>query len=412
LGKSVACVQLFLSTNLFAGNKNFRRQHIRDNLMIKQTYFAIRRIILGILSIVLFRLRLKPFLPETVKTIFLFADYRIGDTILAMSAIRALKKRFPSASVTAMVKENCAALWRLVPEVNKVCDFRRTDSYIKKLGKAIGLRKSKFDLAIDLTIDHTMLGVLAVWLSGAKFRIGYDIEGRGLLFNRPIARRLRTMHFMEEIADLVRAAGAEPTDPTPRFTPSADARTKAQALLIDSGVNPRAIVGIHAGGTYPTQRWLVERFAAVADRLIEQHDMHILLFGNGAEEKKLLDTLTSHMKLKPLQIVDQPIDVIAAAIQQCRAMVCNNSGLLHLSAAVGVPTVSFMGPTVAHRWWPAGQGHIVLRKNIPCIGCNSGRCLIKTFDCMKLITVDEVMENVIKILKQNSDSGSPDFTSG
>jgi len=79
---------------------------------------------------------------------------------------------------------------------------------------------------------------------------------------------------------------------------------------------------------------------------------------------------------------------VMAALNRCNLLLCNNSGPLHVASALGVPTVSTMGPTIPHLWWPIGGIHTVLRKDLPCSPCQRGRC--KWHDCMKLITVDEI----------------------
>jgi heptosyltransferase II len=392
----------FISAISKPRNRHIRITRASARFMIKQIYFTIRSMVLGAMTLLFIRLRARSLFPESVRSVLLFADSRVGDSVLALPALLAIKKRYPNAGIYALVKNTGREIWRMSGCVDEISTFKARDWYAKKLALAMGLRKKRFDLALDLTCDHTMLGAISLWLSGARYRIGYDIEGRGLLFNKPVVRRLRTMHITEEIMDLARAAGAETADPVPRISPPPGAIEKSREMLAINHAGSKAFVGIHAGGTYFTQRWPAKRFSAVADRLAEEQDVRIVLFGSGSDEKALLADLGDRMKFKPIIFLDQPLDVTAAAIMQCRLMICNNSGLLHLAAATGVPTVSFMGPTLAHRWWPVGPDHTVIRKNLPCIGCNSGRCRIKTFDCMNLIAVDEVIDIVEKVLANNA----------
>ena len=102
------------------------------------------------------------------------------------------------------------------------------------------------------------------------------------------------------------------------------------------------------------------------------------------------------MKKTPVVFLNFPVRNLLALIQHCRLLVCNNSGPLHLATALGTPTVSLMGPTLPDRWWPRGEGHLVIRKDLPCMPCNEGFCRIKTLDCMNQITVEEVLDAVGK----------------
>ena len=103
---------------------------------------------------------------------------------------------------------------------------------------------------------------------------------------------------------------------------------------------------------------------------------------------------------RSVAVIDQPINVWAALLQRMDILICNNSGPMHIAAAVGTPTISFMGPTQYPRWKPWGEGHIIVRKNIPCIGCNNGFCRIKTHECMQRIEVSEVMQHLEQAWKK------------
>jgi len=122
--------------------------------------------------------------------------------------------------------------------------------------------------------------------------------------------------------------------------------------------------------------------------------LDILIFG-GPREKGFVDQITSMINGEVMTYVGGNLRRFVALVDSCCMLICNNSGPLHVAVALGVPTISFMGPTNKDRWMPIGNIHKVLRiDNLPCIGCNLGYCKIKTYDCMRLITPSMVLEAV------------------
>jgi len=112
----------------------------------------------------------------------------------------------------------------------------------------------------------------------------------------------------------------------------------------------------------------------------------------GPKEEKLIEEIKASMTRPPITAIDQSLGNLLALIQACRLLICNNSGPLHMATAVGTATVSTMGPTIPERWRPQGDEHQVIRKELPCMPCNEGYCRLKTLDCMKSITVEDMLE--------------------
>jgi heptosyltransferase-2 len=123
----------------------------------------------------------------------------------------------------------------------------------------------------------------------------------------------------------------------------------------------------------------------------------VILFGGPADEG-LVQRIQSRMSGTTLKVVTPDIRWFAALLSNCRLLVCNNSGPLHVASALGIPTVSFMGPTVKELWSPLGEKHTVLRiDGLACIGCNRGICPTGSRDCMRLITPEMAAEAALGI---------------
>lgn len=272
-----------------------------------------------------------------------------------------------------------------------------------KIGLVKSLRIDSFDLAVDLTCDYTLLPALWTYLSGAKYRVGYDIYGRGFLFNKAVKHGRKHIHAIDEILNIVRSIGLDTQDKQPRISVTYKAKEIVRQFLSQMDIDDdNLLVGIHPGGHYPTQRWLEKRFAAVADRIMDKYKAARLVLIGSWQDEEVIRRIEQNMKNEPIVFLSQSLKGLLALIQRCQLLIGNNSGPLHMATAVDTPTVSTMGPTIPERWRPYGENHIVIRKDLPCSPCNSGYCRLKTHDCMKLITVEEVFEaadtQLLKIL--------------
>lgn len=361
---------------------------------IKRLYLALRSFKFFFFSALTSFMRRKQFNKESTRSVFVISLKRVGDAVLSIPAFRAIKENLPKSQVTVFADSYIKDILDRISYIDSVVPYSKRSIFLKKAKLVRKLSYNSFDLAVDLTCDYTFEGALWTWLSRAKYRVGYNIWKRGFLFNLPVKHEKGPVHAIDEISDIVKSIGLETKDKTLKINPSNEARDTVKKFLREKGVKDRGlIIGIHPGGYYPTQRWLSERFAEVADHLAEKHSAHIVLIG-GSNEEGIINQIKIHMTHPSIVFLNQPLGDLLALLQSCHLLICNNSGPLHMATALGTPTVSTMGPTIPERWWPQGEGHIVLRKDLPCMPCNEGRCRLKTLDCMKLITVENMIEAV------------------
>jgi heptosyltransferase-2 len=352
-----------------------------------------RKILFQFLSLFTFFMRNKILDKTQVKNVLVFAQKRMGDTIVSIPTFRAIKENLPKSKITVFCTSYIKEIFERIGDIDEIITFDKENSLFQRVKQ---LSIHQFDLAIDLTCDYTFVGALLMFLSRAKFRIGYNTFGRGFLFHTSIPHQNQSLPMTEEILNIVRSIGLDTEDLGLKITPSDAARNEAAQFLEEHAVREEDLfIGIHPGGHYLTQRWFPERFAQVADRLMQKDNVKIVILGGPAENEQI-KIISKTMQNKPMIFSNQPVRHLLSLIQSCHLLICNNSGPLHLATALETPTVSFMGPTMPKRWWPQGQGHIVLHKDLACMPCNAGICEQKTIkhECMKLITVDEVLEAV------------------
>lgn len=362
--------------------------------IIKKFYLAIRGIKFAILSGFNFHLRGKKFPKESTRNILVIALKRVGDTIHSIPAYRAIKESLPQSQVTVFADSYVKDILERINSIDNLVTYEKEFSLQKKAKIVKKLSQSRFDLAVDLTCDYTFEGVLLSYLSGARYRVGYNTYGRGFLFNKAVKHEGGTPHAIDEILNIVKSINLDTKDKSLRISASKEDEETIRQFLREKDVKEMdLLIGIHPGGHYPTQRWLNERFAEVGDEVIKKYKAKVVLMG-GPKEEKLVSQIEKKMINDPLIFFNQPIGKLLALIQSCHLLICNNSGPLHMATALGIRTVSTMGPTIAERWWPYGEGHVVIQKDLPCISCNEGYCRLKTHDCMRLITLEDVLKAI------------------
>jgi len=358
--------------------------------ILKKVYLAVR---IRLLRMLFKKNAVKEITPGIITSVVVIRIDRIGDMIMSLPAIKALKNIFPEAKVAVLLKPEHIPLLKNTPGIDDLIPYRGFISSIRTL------KNSHFSLAVDLLMDYSLKTALIAFLGKAKMRAGFDVEGRGVLFNLPFEPGKEKKQMSKYLLDLVRYIGEvfhksvfEESEPVIIISP--EAKAFAQNLLRREGVKKGDILfGLHPGGQYPSQRWMPEGFAELADKISQHYQARIIIIGSFQEEK-LINRLISLMKTKPILAVGYSLEKVAALISLCDLLICNNSGPLHIASAVGTPTVSTMGPTDPELWRPAGRRHCVVRYDLACNPCNLGFC--RKHACMKLITAAQ-MEKTVKI---------------
>lgn len=328
---------------------------------------------------------------STGRILFVRLD-RVGDVVLSTPAMEVLKKRFPRSELTVLLRPQTAALLENNPHVDRCVVLDPGAGPAERCRILQDLRRRRFDLAVDPCVDWTLASALMAWASGAQSRIGYPRGGREVFFTTTAELPDGNAHMADVILGTLRPLGIDGPRPLPRVYLSPGERARAAGWLAGQRLSGKPLVGIHPGAYYETQRWPAEHYAALAGGLRTRFD--VILFG-GPADAGLVERIRSGIPGGALTVVTPDIRRFAALLSCCRLLVCNNSGPLHVASALGIPTVSFMGPTEKTLWLPLGERHVVLRiGDLPCIGCNRGVCPAGTLECMRRITPEMAAEAV------------------
>jgi heptosyltransferase-2 len=344
-----------------------------------------------------------PIVRKQTERILLCRTDRIGDVILSTPVIKALRDAYPKSYLAMMVSPLTYELVSENPYLNEVIIFdKKKDLGFFSIWRFIrSLKKRSFDCALILHSTRSLLWLL--FLAGIPERIGYARKGKLFLTQSlPYLKRWGEKHELDYNLELLRFMGIAAGEKSPFVPLKKEWSDFAANFLRQAGVLANEkIIAIHAGASCPSKIWPVERFAKVADRLAKEFKAKILLVG-GPKEKNLSQMLVGLMQAPAINACAKTsIGELAGLLKRCRLFISNDSGPVHLAAALDIPVVSIFGrndPGLSpRRWGPVSANSIVLHKPLNCQPCLAHRCQ-KDFACLKAISVEEVLEAAKRLL--------------
>jgi len=367
---------------------------LRLKSIILAIYLHLRKAILRALGLFLLKPSEPPFQAQAVHKILFIRIDRIGDLVLSTPALRAIKEACPASHLTVLASPSNRGILDHNPRVDEVIVFRRTGGLGYWIQTMRTLRARRYDLAIDPYQDYELPTALIALMSGAGRRVGYASWGREIFFTTTVPGVKPRRHFTDIVLDVLQPLGITTENRTPEMFLSDDEVSWSLKWTKEQGLGDRPLIGIHPGAFYPSQRWPAEYFSELLQALADGGLWDVLVFG-GPDDADLVAGITSRLKTRPGIFTGNDLRGFSALLSRCSLLVCNNSGPLHMAVALGIPSISFMGPTDRDRWMPLGDRHRVLRVNeLDCIGCNLGYCRIKTHDCMRRIKPVTVLEHI------------------
>jgi heptosyltransferase II len=318
----------------------------------------------------------------------------VGDNILALPTYRALQHRFRSeGGIVIAAPENVASLLAASGVCRKVIAWNgRTRDRIAVL------RLGQFRRAVIL--PNSLRAAVVAFAAGVAERWGYRSDCRSMLLTHSIDKSREPRHQLDDYTALLAAMNApRVVDELPAMSLSAAARERARRRLRGLGIRlQRPLVGIHAGGLYGrAKHWGDSRYVELAERLRSEVFEVVLLTSPG--ERAQAESIAS--ACNGLPTIGESGDVLdlAAAIAHCSLVITNDSGPLHLAAALAVPSVSIFGPTDPARTVIPGASRVI-RQSLACQPCYARQCPLGHHRCMSEISVDEVYTAAIGLFNE------------
>lgn len=326
--------------------------------------------------------------PERVLVIKLSA---LGDSILLIPTLRALKARYPRARVTVVCTPINEVVFRNTPYIDrlivaKVGALARAPWGLWRLFKD----EPSFDVALDFD-QWTRLSPLIGYASGARWMAGFKTPGQGrhYLYDVPVAHT-RARHeidcFLDILAVLDPAKAFPAADRSLEFMVSGSDHASAQDVLARAGVAGAPFVVFHPETpAHGRQRqWPPASFVEVGKAIIDRYPGMKVVISGTRQDMEQNGVIAQQIGAGALVLPPVPFMTFAAVLSRARAMVCGNTGVMHLACALGIPLVALHGPTDPRKWGPSSPNAVCISSSLPCspclylgfeYGCTENRCM-------------------------------------
>ncbi len=363
------------------------------------------------------------FSPEKIERILVFAYHGLGNFIMYTPALKLLRERYPAARIDLQVGNNtgCEEVLAGSALFDNIYNLPISAGVRAWLTRAKEVRDTRYDLTINEFHSHSWPLALLIAASRASFRLGHvtspgwsqRFSRYSFVFNLPVAMR-EDEHEIERYIDLMVEAGARAIAPSAAatFIHLTDEDRAFARRFLEGGAGSMAgtIIGFQPG-TSPAMRWKqwpIERYREVIGRVMsDRPDSQIVLFGSASEEAMIREVAAGLKGRISLAAGKTSVKQVAALIEQCDLLVCNDSGLMHAAVAVGTPVAAIYGPTDFRRTAPLGDRHMVIRHQLPCSPCfrlegDDQVHACPHHDCLMTITPEEVLNAIVRIRDEGS----------
>ena len=333
------------------------------------------------------------------RRILIRATNWIGDAVMSIPALEAVRSHFPTAHITILARPWVADVYRdaaFCDAIELYTPKPGMTDWSAKLAMARRLRGQAYDAA--LILPNSFDAALVCWLAGIPMRIGYRRDGRGLLLTHPIARPAAgeiPVHERFYYLELLRRAGwleRLPEDGAPirlAVTPRS---------FVDLGLD--RVIGLSPGAAFGTaKRWIPERFAESAAHLAKQWGAAVVIFGS-KDERAVAEEVAEGLRKRGTTVVNlagqTQLREFMERIAACQFFLTNDNGAMHLAAAIGVPTLAVFGSTDHTTTGPTGVAARIVRQAVECSPCLKRECPID-HRCMTRVTVDRVIQEALAV---------------
>jgi heptosyltransferase II len=334
------------------------------------------------------------------KRILIKVPNWLGDAVMSLPTIKAVRALFPESYMAVLVKSEFEDLFRHETDINEVISYESKHG-IKRLSveyKMIKqIRGKEFDLA--LIMPRSFHAALIGFLSKIPNRIGYASDSRSKLLTQTMPRTKENLikHRVYYFLNLLNIWEKPVPFSAPRITIPKATKDWVNDKIRD--IKEHILIGFNPGATYGSAKcWLPERYVNLAKDLIRNKKAWIILFGSPAEEKLNFEIASKINHPNLLNYTGKTsITQMAGLLSVCRLLVTNDTGTMHVAAAVKTPIIAIFGPTDPVTTPPFGNNHVIIRKDISCSPCLKRTCPTD-HRCMKSISVEEIYKECEKYL--------------
>ena len=333
------------------------------------------------------------------KRILVIKIGAIGDVILAIPSLRAIRNNFPDAYISVIVGSNSRHVLKKCPYIDDVIFYDRKGHKrgIKGLLKmGIIVRRKAFDVSLDF--QNNRASHIIAWLGGVPRRFGYSNKKFGFLINNRLKYLKIGVGPVEEQFRILKRAGINTIGTSKRLEtwPSKEDFSYVDSFLKNEWVRAnQVLVGINIGSSWKTKRWPLKCFSRLSDMLAAK-DIRVIVTGS-EEEQRLADDFVKMTRSKVINAAGRTtVTQLAALIKNCKVFITGDSAPMHIASSMGTNFIALFGPTDPRRHYEATDKGLVIKKKVTCGPCYKADC--KNVLCMDKISVDEVFKAVMEKL--------------
>jgi ADP-heptose:LPS heptosyltransferase len=338
---------------------------------------------------------------EEVRNILVIRTAYIGDVVMTLPVLKPLRELFPGARISFLTATGAAEALTNNPFVDEVIAYDPFWFYPSpKAGYGRFLKRMRsrsFDLVIEARADiRELLGL--VWPLKARYRLSYAVGGGGYLLTHCVPYP-GLKHKVEYHLDLVRYLGYAGAEREWGIYLTDEEERRIDAIMAREGFR-QPFIALHPGSRLPLKRWPATRYGELAEALADRLKLPLVVLG-AAGEKAGIDEMIRGMRYRPVSLAGLlSLRELAGVLGRASVFVCNDSGPMHIAAAMKTPTVALFGPSKSAETGPYGGGHLVVEKDFPCRhACDENSCGYGRFNaCMDDISVEDVFGAVAEIL--------------
>jgi heptosyltransferase-2 len=349
---------------------------------------------------------------DSIRRILIRGTNWVGDAVISIPAMREIRRLFPEARISLLVRPWVREIYAAAEFVDEILEYDKNGIHHGWSGfhrLASDLKNGRFELAILL--QNAFEAALLTWYARIPRRVGYARDGRSPLLTNackidPEVRRVHQAYYylniLSEMGWLPARLWERDDYPLRIQIPVRDQDFEAaRATLRSAGIiESETIIGVNPGAFYgAAKRWFPDRYAAVADSLVEHFKARIVIFGS-SNDVRVAEEVAAGMKHRPVILAGRTtLGLFMGLIKACRLLITNDSGPMHLAAALDVPQLAIFGSTSEIATGPLSRKAVVIKNQVDCNPCFLRECPTD-FRCMKGITVEQVLEKARKILEE------------
>lgn len=333
---------------------------------------------------------------EEIKKILIIKPRGIGDIVLSTIVIENLLNHFPNTKIDYLVEEFAKDVLKHNPYLNEVITFSKSEFILKTILK---VRKKKYDLIFDLWSNPKTAQI--TFLSGAKYRVGYNYKGRSYAYNILGTSERGNCHSAFHNLELLKPLDIKIISKKIHFYLSDEEKLFANDFIKKNSLSNQRVVGIIPSGGWDSKRCPPDKWLEIIKSLLEKFTCKILLLW-GPDDKTEVDYIKTKMNDDILLAPKTNLRELAAIIEKCDLIIANDSGPMHIAAAMQVPTLGLFGPTDPEKHGPFSEfSDYVIKKDLHCIICNKLECPYNK-ECFYEMSIDEILIKSEKLLEKNA----------